>query len=90
MESLEGMKDSKIIFITINKRIKTKFIKKDGSRFQNPQPGTILDHSVTKEKAYDFFLIATQCRQGVPTPSQFSVLKDEVGANPEDIQKLTY
>lgn len=90
MEEIEGMKDSKILYITINKRINTKFIRKDGNRFSNPLPGTVLDHSVTKDKAYDFFLVSTQSRQGVPIPSQFSVLKNDVGASPEDIQKLTY
>lgn len=90
MASISEMSESKLLYTMVNTRIKTKFVKKDGNRLVNPLPGTILDHSVLKKDAYDFFLISTNCRQGVPTPSHYTVLIDETGKGPEEIQKFVY
>jgi len=31
-----------------------------------------------KKDLYDFYLVSTSSRQGVPTPAHYSVLKDEI------------
>jgi hypothetical protein len=64
----------------VNTRIKSKFTSVQGS---NPQPGTIIDHSVNSvdnegNEDHSFFLVSTECRQGVPTPTHYSILVDEV------------
>jgi aubergine-like protein len=46
----------------INKRVKSKMIAESGGRLMNPQPGTVLDHSVTQNEVYDFYLVTTNCR----------------------------
>jgi len=70
----------------VNKRVKTKFIAENQGRLQNPMPGTVLDHSVTQPDVYDFFMVNTPCRQGVPTPTHISVLFNNIpNARPEDI-----
>lgn len=43
-----------------------------------------------RKDTYDFFLVNVHCRQGVPTPSHYSVLADEIEEGPEKIQELTY
>jgi aubergine-like protein len=72
------MKDTKMMYLMCNTKIKTKFVMKNGNRYDNPKVGTILDHSVVKKDLYDFFLVSTQSRQGVPTPAHYSVLIDEI------------
>ena len=56
------MKDSKIMYITVNKGIKTKFILNHDNGYKNPAPGTVIDHSITKKDMYDFYLVATNCK----------------------------
>lgn len=72
------MKDSKIAFIMCNTKVKTKFVQKNGTNYNNPNPGTVLDHTVVKKDLYDFYLVSTSSRQGVPTPAHYSVLRDEI------------
>lgn len=87
---IEKMAECKFIYVMVNKRVKTKVVSNQNGRLMNPRAGTVLDHSILKKDAYDFFLISANCRVGVPTPSHYSVLKDEIGDGPEKIQALTY
>ena len=79
-----------ILFIMVNKRIKTKLISEDNGRLSNPAPGTVVDHTITAEGLFDFYLVTTTSRQGLPTPSHFSVLSNEFNATAKDIQSLTF
>lgn len=74
----------------VNKRVKTKIVVDNQGRLENPRPGTVLDHSITPQSVYDFYLVSQNVRQGVATPSHYSVLHDQLQANPEDIIKLTH
>ena len=57
----------------------------------NPVPGTVLDHSITPVGIWDFYMVSTHCRQGVPTPTHYSVLFNNIDGNtPEKIQQLVY
>ena len=55
-------------FIVVQKRINTRIFFKigKGKELDNPPPGTILDHTVTKRDWYDFFLVS-QVLSFVPT-----------------------
>ena len=55
-------------FIVVQKRINTRIFFKigKGKELDNPPPGTILDHTVTKRDWYDFFLVS-QVLSIVPT-----------------------
>jgi aubergine-like protein len=90
-DSINEMKDSKIMFTMVNTKVKIKFLE-DGSsgNVRNPVPGTVLDNSITKKDDYSFYLVNTHCRQGVPTPSHYTVLYDEVKSKPEDIIQMSY
>jgi aubergine-like protein len=74
----------------VNKRVKTKMISETNGRLNNPVPGTVLDHSITAKDLQDFYIVTTTSRQGLPTPSHFSVLLNEINATPEQIQALTF
>ena len=85
------MSETKIVFISVNKNLKTKYLMNKGSnQYDRPVPGTVVDCEIVKNNVYDFFLVSTQCRQGIQTPSHYSVLYDDLNCGPEDIQKLTY
>ena len=43
----------------VNKRVKTKFmLEGNNGRLENPRPGTVVDHSVTPQSNYDFYLVS--------------------------------
>lgn len=82
----EETKNTKLIYSMVNTRIKTKFTQQGN---QNPSPGTVIDHSVNTVNRdglenNSFYLVSTECRQGVPTPSHYSILHDDIGGNPND------
>ena len=75
----------------VNKRVKTKFVlESDGGRLENARPGTVVDHDITPQGVYDFFLVSQSVRQGVATPSHYSVLYDSINADRNHIIDLTY
>ena len=86
----EETKDAKYAFIMVNKRVKTKIVVENNGRLENPRSGTVLDHSITPQDVYDFYLVSQICKQGVATPSHYSILHDSMGAKPEDLIKLTH
>lgn len=81
--------DITLTFIVVQKRINTRiFLKKNGE--ENPPPGTILDHTVTRYKYRDFFLVSQHVTQGTVTPSHYIVLHDSGNLKVDHVQKLTY
>ena len=83
-------KETKMLFIMVNKRVKTKLIVDQNGRISNPQPGTVLDHSIVKKDSYEFFLVSQNTRQGVPTPSHYTVLVDDIQADPKLVMTFVY
>ena len=59
---VEGMANSKFMLVMCNTKVKTKMICKNGPRFDNPRPGTVIDHSIVKKGLYDFYLVSTVSR----------------------------
>merc|ERR1711951_248183 len=57
-------------FVIVQKRINTRLfnVAPNGS-FDNPPAGTVLDHTVTRYKFKDFFLIPQSVSQGTVTPT---------------------
>lgn len=54
------MADTKIVFISVNKNLKTKYlIKKGNNLYDRPVPGTVVDSEIIKHNLYDFFLVST-------------------------------
>ena len=73
----------------VNKRIKTKLI--EAASVRNPRPGCLLDHTVTSANEYDFYIVCAETKQGVPTPTHFTVLRNEIDdISPEEVMQLCF
>lgn len=55
----------------------------------NPPPGTVVDHTVTRRDWWDFFLVSQFVTQGTVSPTHFIVVHDG-GMKPDNLQKLAY
>jgi aubergine-like protein len=84
IQSFEGMSKSKLLYSMANTKIKTKFFSNEHGAIRNPMPGTVIDHSVMRQGDNSFYLVSTHCRQGVPTPTHYTIMYDEVQAPPEE------
>ena len=52
-------------YIVVQKRISTRIMVKVMDKVDNPPPGTILDHTVTRFNFKDFFLVPQAVSQGM-------------------------
>ena len=78
-------------YVVVQKRISTRILVKTGNNYENPPPGTILDHTVTRYQFKDFFLVPQAVNQGTVTPTHMVVVKESGNIfKPDDIQKLAY
>jgi len=78
-------------FVIVQKRINTRlFSVAPNGGFDNPPAGTILDHTVTRYKFKDFFLIPQSVNQGTVTPTHFVVIKESPALPADDLQRLAY
>ncbi|KAF5284570.1 hypothetical protein FQR65_LT02396 [Abscondita terminalis] len=81
----------KLTVVVVQKRINTRiFLKKSTDNFENPMPGCVLDHTITRRNWYDFFLVAQNVRQGTVTPTHYIVVHDTGKLRPDHVQKLAY
>lgn len=86
-----GIADScKMMYVNCSKRVNTRIFAGDPSRFQNPAAGTVIDQNVTDRDVYEFYLVSVAAKQGMTTPTRFSVLYDTVRDSPDKIQLLTF
>ena len=78
-------------YVVVQKRISTRIMVPRGPSFENPPPGTVLDHTVTRFRFKDFFLVPQAVNQGTVTPTHMVVVQENGEAfKPDDIQKLAY
>eukprot|EP00794_Sanderia_malayensis_P019493 gene19493-21418_t len=81
----------KMAVIVVQKRINTRIFAVAGNqKLDNPPPGTVLDHSVTRKDWFDFFLVSQHVRQGTVTPTHYVVVHDESGLKADHLQRLSY
>jgi aubergine-like protein len=81
-------------YVVVKKRISTRILLKKGANYENPPPGTVLDHTVTNFNFKDFFLVPQAVTQGTVTPTHMVVVQENTRSGkkfePDDIQKLAY
>lgn len=65
-------------------------ILQTGSHIENVEPGTVLDHTVTRRNYFDFFLVSQLIREGTVNPTHYIVLHDNSDIKPDVIQKFAY
>jgi len=77
-------------FIVVQKRINTRIFHRLGKQQDNPPPGTVLDHTVTKRNWYDFFLVSQHVGQGTVTPTHYVVVQDTLDLPVDAVQRISY
>lgn len=86
-----GLAEStKMIYINCSKRVNTRLFGGNPGRFQNPEPGTVVDSSITDKDTYEFYLVSVAARQGMSTPTRYTVVYDDLGSSPSELEHLTY
>jgi len=60
------------------------------NNLKNPPPGTIIDHTVTNQEWYDFYLISQCARQGTVAPTHYNVIWDRTLFKVDQMQRLTF
>lgn len=77
----------RMAFVIVTKRLNTRFFQ---SNQGNPSPGTVVDDVVTSPIKYDFFIVSQQVRQGTISPTSYNIVYDNLGLDPDKMQRLTY
>lgn len=81
----------KITAVIVQKRINTKIFQMQGpGHLDNPPPGSVVDHTVTRRHLSDFFLVSQHVRQGTVTPSHYIVLRNDNNVKVDHLQRLSY
>jgi len=84
--------DTNMIYIVVNNKHDLKFFTKDAnSKFDNPDPSTVICETVTVKNSFQFFLISHKPKKGMVKPSFYVVLENtmqDMSAN--KIFNLTY
>ena len=62
-----------IVYMTVNKKIDSRFFTTNRGQFANPDSGSIIVESLGSQKANDFYLVPQAVTQGVATPSHFII-----------------
>ena len=81
----------RLAFIIVTKRVVSRFFLRTGPQnAENPHPGTIIDHTVTRQGRYDFYLISQSVRHGTVGPVNYNIIEDETAWKPHHHQQLAY
>ncbi len=81
---------TQLMYINVCKRVNTRLFAGDEKSFKNPVPGTVVDSGITGKDIYEFYLVSTAAKQGVASPTRYTVVHDDIGACPSKIEDLTY
>lgn len=82
--------DTQLMYINVCKRVNTRLIAGDVGAFKNPQPGLVMDGGITDRDVYEFYLVSTAAKQGLASPTRYTVIHDGIGESPDKIELLTY
>ncbi|XP_037940130.1 protein argonaute-2 isoform X2 [Teleopsis dalmanni] len=84
----------KITCIIVIKRHHTRFYPQrpanDRDKFNNVEPGSVVDRTIVHPNEIQFFLCSHQAIQGTAKPGRYNVIVDDAKMNIDDIQKMCY
>lgn len=63
---------------------------KRSNEYENPLPGCVIDHTITRRHMYDFFLVPQSVRQGTVSPTHYIVVHDSANFAPDILQRLSF
>jgi len=78
--------EAKIAFLTISKRIETRFFSRGG----NPPGGTIVDTVATHANMKDFYMVPIESRQGTVAPLHYRMHYNTIPLKADHFQQITY
>uniref|UniRef100_A0A3Q3RHZ1 Piwi-like protein 2 n=1 Tax=Mastacembelus armatus TaxID=205130 RepID=A0A3Q3RHZ1_9TELE len=82
--------EPKLVFIVVQKRIKTTLYAWNANSIESPPPGTVVDHTLTQKEWVDFYLMAHHIRQGCGLPTRYISLYNTTNLTPDHLQRLTF
>lgn len=83
-------KQLKLVYIIVSKKTNTRLLLRNGNDYRNPEPGTVVDNTITLDERYEFFLVSQRTSQGTVSPTNYNVIGDSSGLTPEQTQTFTY
>ncbi|CAO4361477.1 unnamed protein product [Caenorhabditis nigoni] len=85
-------KPIKLAFIIVTKRVNMRILKQgaSGNQAVNPDPGTVVDTTVTRPERMDFYLVPQFVNQGTVTPVSYNIIYDDTGLGPDKHQQLAF
>lgn len=75
--------ETKLLYLNVSKRVNTRIFGGELGAFKNPMPGTAIDSNITDKDIYEFYLISTAAKQGMSTPTRYTIVYDNVKATPD-------
>lgn len=85
-----GEYSPKLSVVIVQKRINARIFLKNQRNFDNPPPGTIVDHTITRRDKFDFFIVSQHVRQGTVSPTHYICVHDSIGMKADHLQRLSY
>ncbi|KAF1739878.1 hypothetical protein MXB_5441 [Myxobolus squamalis] len=84
--------DPQLLYILVRKRIKTRYFyrSEETGDIVNPNPGSIIDESITTMGNPNFFLVSQNFTQGTVLPINLVVIYNSSSLTLEQIQRFTY
>ncbi|XP_067935412.1 piwi-like protein Ago3 isoform X2 [Watersipora subatra] len=76
--------------IVVQKRINSRLYAVNRGVKENPPPGTIVDHTMTKANWFDYYLVSQHVTQGTVMPAHYVVIHDTSQLKPDNLQQLSY
>lgn len=81
----------KLAYIVVTKRVNTRFWQRSPNNgASNPEPGTVIDNTVTLRERYEFFLLSQKTGQGTASPTNYNIIYDTTELTPIKIQTWTF
>lgn len=81
-------KQPKLVFIVVKKNTTTRLFSKAG--MGNPPAGSVVDSGITHNGWYEFFLVPHFANQGMISPTNFVVVRDDLGVDKEVLETFTF
>ncbi|RZF43381.1 hypothetical protein LSTR_LSTR001642 [Laodelphax striatellus] len=89
LKNVHSNYEPKIAYVIVQKRINTRLFTMRREE-ENPLPGTVMDHTITRRHYYDFFIVSQHVTQGTVAPTHYLVIFDTTNWKPDYLQILTY
>ncbi|XP_075552882.1 protein argonaute-2-like [Dermacentor variabilis] len=84
-----GSTTPKITFLTVQKRHRTRFIRKN-PEVRNVPAGTVVDTVITHPSQQEFFMCSHTPLKGTARPAHYHVIRDDNEFDPETLQKISF